>query len=199
MHLAVEPAGTLTLRLRPDGSVETRGAQGTRVVHPDRPQVLAEQVLLTHGEVFAVVTGDDAVRLVYLEGPPTAEDLTRSYLVSDEADALASGSGSGSDSDIGWGEGDSERLILIDDDMNVPHLSARLDTSTDALFPLDDSAPLSTDSDPLDESSGDPDEISADSERLLIFDSAEEELYHSRDVDFLSSTDADATVPEEDA
>ena len=145
------PGGQLDLTIQTNGKVLcVSGNAKARVVAADRPKVKAKRLMLEHRQVFALVVGNDAVRYVYLDYEPTAEDLKTSFL--------------GEPSDEGM-IADSERLVLIDDDQNISHASGRLDASAVAVFPS------SQEDEALDSA--------ADSERILLVDSGEESLLDS--------------------
>lgn len=172
------PGGALSFELRPDGGVLCRGEGGARVVHADRPTILAEAVVLTHGTPFAMVYKQRALRYVYLDRDPTADELTTTYL----ADAMTHDEAALRDSGV--------FLILDDEAPNVPRYSARLEASTELLAasqeildsasevafvpPSEEDAPLVSD------------------EGVVYLDSAEGEIIDSEELPRLESGSGDA-------
>lgn len=164
--------GALRFQVRRDGLVECLAEDGAKLIHEDRPTVLANVVQVRHGTAFAMVYGQRALRYVYLEDEPTAEELGHK-LFGDQAsyeDELR----------------DSGVFVLLDDDENVPKASARMEASAEILFPISSQSF---------DSSGELDVVPSDSGRqypvsdegIVVMNSDEGAILDSEDLDLLTS------------
>ncbi|MGE0706670.1 MAG: hypothetical protein AB7N76_05340 [Planctomycetota bacterium] len=114
------PGGALMLRVREDGKVDCEAREGARLIHQDRPTVLADRLVLEHGTAFAMVSGQRALRYVYLADDPSAEELSVRWL---------EGDGMSQEEEMR----DSGVFVLLDDHQTIPKASARLEASTEML------------------------------------------------------------------
>ncbi|MBL4850083.1 MAG: VWA domain-containing protein [Planctomycetes bacterium] len=115
------PGGALHFRVRDDGAVECSAREGARLIHQDRPTILATSLKVEHGTAFAMVFEQRALRYVYLEADPTGDELTEK-IFSDQASYEAE-------------IRDSGVFVILDDDENMPKASARMEASAEMLFP----------------------------------------------------------------
>jgi hypothetical protein len=145
---------SLQLEVQPDGTVKARALDGARIVHADRPTLLAEEARLRHGDAFALVQDQRARRYVYLDREPSAEDLAQRYL-----DVVSIGEGEVRDSGV---------YVVLDDDQNlastetVPATGA-LFSSRDDRVPVLDPGPDAPGSESDHDSDVAPDELIEDS------------------------------------
>lgn len=149
-HAAVE------LEVRADGTVKAKAAEGAKLIHEDRPELLVNETTLRHGNAFAVVEGPRARRFVYLEREPDADELQTRFVegtVSNEAEMR-----------------DSGVFVVLDDHHEVAPESARMLSLGPGLLgrsseDLRDASDDELDDEPLDLGESDPgeDEIVDDS------------------------------------
>ena len=171
------PEGSLLLQVRRDGKVEVTAQEGAKLIHEDRPTVLANKLTLEHGTAFAMVSGQRALRYVYLSEEPSGEELGKRYLdgASLSAEEMR----------------DSGVFVLLDDKENIPTSEARLDASQELVFPSSQET--------FGESSGvrvvPPSESGRrpvfSDEGIVIMNSDEGEILDSQDLDFLEQTQVD--------
>jgi hypothetical protein len=168
------PGGSLVLNVRPDGKIECVAKDGAKLIHEDRPTVLAESLVLEHGTAFAMVSGNRALRYVYLDDDPDADELAKRWV----ADGVSY-------------EGeirDSGVFVLLDDDQNLPKTSARLDASTE-LFPSSHGFESSDDVHVVPSDSGRQYPVS--DEGIVVMNSDEGRILDSDEVEMLMDTDLD--------
>ncbi len=171
------PEGSLLLQVRRDGKVEVTAQEGAKLIHEDRPTVLANKLILEHGTAFAMVSGQRALRYVYLSEEPSGEELSKRYLdgASLSAEEMR----------------DSGVFVLLDDKDNIPTSEARLDASQELVFPSSQEtfgASSSVRVVPPSDSGRQP--LVSD-EGIVIMNSDEGEILDSQDLDFLEQTQVD--------
>ena len=161
------PGGAVAFSIREDGAVDCEGLRGAKVIHSARPAIVAESIILRHGTPFAMLCGDQALRYVYLNRQPTADEIQTPYL----ADA-ASQEAKLQDSGI--------YLILDQEAPVLPRYSARLDASQEMVFPPPpEDAPDTSDEIDVIPPSSDTLGLSSDEGRIM----------DSQEINFLESQD----------
>ena len=170
------PGGALGFTVRQEGTVDCAALEQAKVIHSDRPTVLATSAILAHGTAFAMVHGQRAVRYVYLDDDPTGDELHRQYV----ADAQSY------EAELH----DSGVFVILDEHENLPKHSARLEASQelfpesgDEIFDSDLSAKAVVPSDP-------GREIPVSDEGIVIMDSSEGEIMDSQELTFVDSDEA---------
>lgn len=177
------PGGALAFRVRDDGQVECVAKDGAKLIHQDRPTVLAASLTVEHGTAFAMVYGQRALRYVYLDAEPTGDELSNK-LFGDQASYEAE-------------IRDSGVFVIIGDDENIPKASARMEASAELLFPSSEQF----------ESSEDLKVVPSDSARqypvsdegIVVMNSDEGKILDSADLDLLTSGEIRAAEAEFDA
>jgi len=175
--------GALAFRVRDDGAVECLAKDGAKLIHEDRPTVLAASMTVEHGTAFAMVYGQRALRYVYLEDEPTGDELANK-LFGDQASY---------EEEIR----DSGVFMILDDDENIPKASARMEASAEILFPSSQQFESSEDLSVVPSDSGRAYPVS--DEGIVVMNSDEGKILDSADLDLLTSGEIRAAEAEFDA
>jgi hypothetical protein len=175
--------GALAFRVREDGAVECLAKDGAKLIHQDRPTVLAASMVVEHGTAFAMVYGQRALRYVYLEEEPTGDELANK-IFGDQASY---------EEEIR----DSGVFMILDDDENIPKASARMEASAEILFPSSQQFESSEEVNVVPSDSGRQYPVS--DEGIVVMNSDEGKILDSADLDLLTSGEIRAAEAEFDA
>jgi hypothetical protein len=178
-HFSVGPlegGASLDVELREDATVKAVASDGSQLVHADRPELLGREIVLRHGNAFAVVVGHTARRYVFLEGDPTGDELQQRFVegtVSYEAEL-----------------NDSGVFVVLDDDDNVPAGSDHDLTVSQELFVSHESLPQAEEQ-AADDESGEEFEDSDDETVPVVPSSADGAIVSDEGILYMDSTEAD--------
>lgn len=178
------PGGSLSFRVRDDGAVECVAQDGAKLIHQDRPTVLASSLKVEHGTAFAMVYGQRALRYVYLEDDPTGDELANK-LFGDQASY---------EEEIR----DSGVFMILDDDENIPKASARMEASAEILFPSSQHFESSEEVNVVPPSDSGR-QYPVSDEGIVVMNSDEGKILDSADLDLLTSGEIRAAEAEFDA
>ena len=174
----LENGAKLDVSLREDETIKAVSSEGAQLVHADRPDLLAREIVLRHANVFAVVVGTLARRFVYLAQDPTGDELQHCWIegaVSYEADMR-----------------DSGVFVLLEDDQNFAAESDHHDlTVSQELFTSHESLPL-PDAVPAGAEDSDPTFEDSDDERVPVVPSDEDgPVVSDEGILYMDSTEAE--------
>jgi hypothetical protein len=175
-----ESQASIRISVRDDGTVHAVALEGAQIVHEDQPTVMAKDVVLSHGNAFAVVHDKRARRYVYLDREPSAEDLAARYV-----DAVSVGEGEVRDSGV---------FVILDDDQNMASTDA-ISARASGLFPIKKEAPAPAAGDQSSADDSSADDV-ADAEDAIETEGFDDDSDVGSDDLFEDSSDEVIKIPE---